>query len=155
MEVLTTPRFVVDAALGRLAKWLRIAGFDTIYDPSLSLSVAKFYIEAGKTLLTRKATLFDVLKGENAIYIQSDHYLEQLREVIRATGLESKHFKPFSRCTVCNLSTVNVSRTAVAERVPDYIRENVDTFFICHGCKRVYWRGSHSSNVLAVLASFI
>lgn len=154
MEVLTTPCFVVDAALGRLAKWLRIAGFDTIYDPTLSLAIAKFHIEAGKTLLTRKITLFDILKGENVIHIQSDHYQEQLREVIQATGLESKHLRPFSRCTVCNLSTANVSRTAVAERVPDYILENIDTFFICHGCMRVYWRGSHSSNILAVLARF-
>lgn len=149
-----TPVFVVDAALGRLAKWLRIAGFDTAYDSKLSLERAKSHIASGKTLLTRNHKFYDILKEKSVIHIQSDHYLEQIQEVMRETRLEAKHIKPFSRCSICNLPTVTVSKAEVAGKVPDYIWENIDTFHLCNGCRRIYWRGSHAENILDILACF-
>lgn len=154
VNALTAPCFVADAALGRLTKWLRLAGFDTAYDPKLSFKRAKFHIAAGKTLLTRKYAIYNTLKEDSVIYIRSDHYLEQIKEVIRETGLDSKHLMPFSRCTQCNLSTVTVSRAEAFGRVPDYIWEKCDTFHICNGCQRIYWRGSHTANILTVLRCF-
>ena len=150
----TAPRFAADAALGRLAKWLRLAGFDTIYDPGLSLDTAKIHIASGRTLLTRTYSIYRAFNEGSAIHIRSDHYLEQIKEVIRAAGLEAGHLKPFSRCTRCNVPTVTVPKADVAGKVPDYVWQNTDTFRICNGCRHIYWRGSHTKKVLTVLACF-
>ena len=149
-----SPIFAADAALGRLAKWLRIAGFDTTYEPNLSIDGAISHVASGKTLLTRKRAVYSALQGKSVIYIQSDHYLEQIREVIRETGLASKQFKPFSRCIRCNLQTVAVPKENVAGQVPDYIWANVDAFHRCANCQQIYWRGSHTEKILTVLACF-
>ena len=154
MAPIHTPCFAADAALGRLVKWLRIAGFDTVYDSRLTHAKARCFIEAGRTLLTRKLALFNKLSEERVIFIKSDNYLQQIQEVVKAQGLGPEHLSPFSRCTKCNLLTASVDRSDVFGKVPDYIWENTRNFRFCNGCQRIYWRGSHADKVSVVLACF-
>ncbi|MBW1994675.1 MAG: hypothetical protein JRI77_09525, partial [Deltaproteobacteria bacterium] len=87
-------RFVAESALGKLAKWLRILGFDTIYEPEFS---DRSFRDPGRIRLTRTLKTYRQLGGKSIIFITSDHYPEQIKQVIRELGITLQDVKPFSR----------------------------------------------------------
>ena len=135
-------RFAVENTLGKLAKWLRILGFDTFYKPDLS---AEELMDIGteRILLTRTVRIL----GKNTsriIFITSDNPFEQLREVIGTLGIAQKDVRPFSRCVRCNTMIQKVDKDSIRKMVPDYIWETHDAFRSCSQCERIYWPGSHA-----------
>jgi uncharacterized protein with PIN domain len=136
-------RFIADAMLGRLAKWLRIIGFDVLYYPDIEdRQMIRIALQEGRTILTRDSGLLKNKGARNAIFIASDDVQSQLRELRGKLCFEEA--RPLGRCAVCNgiLSVVD-RRDEVREAVPDFIYHNVDTFLCCRGCGKVYWPGSH------------
>ena len=129
--------------LGKLARKLRILGFDTLYESSIEeeevLEKAK-----GRILLTRDKELYRraVSRGMKAFYVKSDLWRSQLRELMLEFPLE-REMKPFTRCPVCNSELVEVDREEVREEVPEYVYKSVDEFKKCPVCGRIYWRGTH------------
>ena len=134
--------FAADKTLGRLAKWLRILGFDTLYDPGLPAGCFS-NLESNRTLLLRRDPLRRDPNDHSYIVIRSDHYWEQLVEVIRAAGITPELIQPFSRCIRCNATLMPAKKEYLQGRVPDYVWQTHDRFCICRGCQRIYWAGSH------------
>ncbi len=136
-------RFIADAMLGRLARWLRILGFDVLYYPDIEdRQVIRTAREQERIILTRDGDLLKNKGAGSAILIRSDRTREQLREL--GNRLHFDEAEPLGRCAVCNgvLSGVR-DKGEVREAVPDFIYHNFNQFLRCGGCGKVYWRGSH------------
>jgi uncharacterized protein with PIN domain len=144
--------FTAEKTLGKLAKWLRILGFDTFYAPEVS---EKQLISAGKKriLLTRTQRIRDMNLSKTCIFIASNDPFEQLREVIQALCITQKDIRPFSRCIRCNSLIRRIQKDSVRKIVPDYVWETQDTFRMCVLCQRIYWPGSHTRRSLEIVES--
>lgn len=132
----------MNGALGRLAKWLRILGFDT---QEARLREAP---EPGeRILLTKNASLFEEYGGEKLL-IRDDFFRNQIRHVLTELGLKADPERLFSRCTLCNLAIEPLEREEAAGLVPEHVFLTAEKFRRCPGCGRVYWQGSHEGRVL-------
>ncbi|MCR4404675.1 MAG: Mut7-C RNAse domain-containing protein [Candidatus Acetothermia bacterium] len=138
-------RFLADTMLGKLAKWLRILGYDVLYYRDLGdeelLDLAR---AEGRILLTRDEELRRRCRG---ILISSDDWREQLRELAEAVPLDSSGL--FTRCLECNAALERVSRAEVEDGVSPFILATQEEFGRCPECGRVYWKGSHFAQALA------
>ncbi|MEE8392459.1 MAG: Mut7-C RNAse domain-containing protein [Anaerolineae bacterium] len=134
-------RLLADGMLGKLAKWLRLMGYDTAYDNVASdPELARRARAEGRVLLTRDREL-STRRGLRTLLIQSEVLEEQVREV--QDGLGPSPHSPLSRCAVCNTALETASPTEIADRVPPYVLRTQTEFRRCPGCERVYWPGSH------------
>jgi uncharacterized protein with PIN domain len=133
-------RFEAERTLGKLAKWLRLLGFDTRCESETGRD------ENGREriLLTRTRRRWQRSGQRRCLLIEADSPFEQLREVIRALSIEPGDIQPFSRCIVCNTPIAAVEKSAVRDRVPDYVWETQEVFRQCRSCLRVYWSGTHT-----------
>lgn len=146
------PRFLADAMLGRLARWLRTLGYDTAYDPSVDDPDLVAQADAeGRVLLTRDRHLVKHLRPARSVLVRSDAPLAQLREVVGACGL-GPPTAPFSRCTVCNGPLRPATAEEVAASVPELVRERGGAVWRCGACGRTYWDGSHTRRMRRTLA---
>lgn len=136
-------KFVADEMLGKLAKWLRIAGQDVFYKNKISDKELVSLCQAeGRVLLTRDARLISEGKGIRSLFIQSDHFREQLRQVLTTFGLEPEG-PAFSRCLLCNQELEELAREEAKGLVPPYVFDTQRNFWRCPGCKRLFWPGTH------------
>lgn len=138
-----TPKFAADAMLGRLAKWLRLLGFDTAYAPDLpdAALLARARRE-GRILLTRDTRLLRRRNLPPHVFVRDDDFRAQLRQVIGACGLEAGGGF-LTRCAACNRELRPADRSAVRERVPPYVFATQEQFALCPDCGRVYWGATH------------
>lgn len=136
-------RFVLDVHLGKLARALRMLGFDTCYQNDYSDKTIAHIAETEKRIvLTRDVGL---LKHKNirwGYWLRSQHTGEQLTEVISYYKLRHR-FSPFTRCLACNGCIAEVPKDSVLEQLPPKTRLYFNAFFQCDSCQRVYWKGSH------------
>jgi uncharacterized protein with PIN domain len=150
--VIVNCSFVADSMLGTLAKWLRILGYDTLFDVSLDdYQLMRLARAGGRVLLTRDRELAR-RRGVRTLLIESEHLEEQIRQVL--TDLDLKTDQSFSRCPVCNEPLQPLGREAARTRVPAYVARKHETFKTCPACRRVYWRGTHWQQMEEWLARF-
>jgi len=140
------PNFAAEKTLGKLTKWLRILGFDTIYDPDI-----KNPAESGRILLTRTKRIKYEYTTDKLIFIKSDKPFKQLKEVIKALGIVKEDIKTFTRCIRCNTKIRMINKNSIRSVVPDYVWENQDSFKTCIKCKRIYWQGSHTKRSMEII----
>jgi len=134
-------KFLADAMLGRLAKWLRMLGHDTAYFPQLEdHDLVRIARAEGRMLLTRDRELTR-RKGLRCLLIEGDRFEEQMRQLLRDLDLNVD--SPFSRCARCNTLLRPVSKEEVRDRVPPYVLHRHRHFSLCPRCDKVYWRGTH------------
>jgi uncharacterized protein with PIN domain len=139
-------KFIADAMLGRLARELRLLGYDVLYDPALNDNeIIRRGLEEDRMILTRDTGLASRPLARHSLFIRNDHVKEQVRQVLDACRFEGEQ-RPLTRCSVCNGQLVPVGRDAVRDLVPDYVFGRMRTFMRCGGCGRVYWHGSHMKN---------
>lgn len=133
--------------LGRLAKWLRLTGFDVLYYPDISdRQVIKIAREQERTILTRDTHMLQCRGADNAVFIRADHILEQLREMKEMLDFDDPELA--ERCVVCNGRLQRIEkRVEVKGLVPDYVYRNFGSFSRCGSCGKVYWKGSHYKNI--------
>lgn len=137
--------------LGRLARWLRALGFDTVYDERLSDHALVALARAeGRVLLTRDRHLLRELRPTAALEIQADVPLDQLRAVVGALGLRAPR-DLFVRCLLCNAPLEAVSAEERVTLVPAASRDLPGPVRRCPSCGRVYWEGSHVRRMRAAL----
>lgn len=149
------PRFVADVMLGRLAKWLRIAGFDVVYsnritDDELLLSSQR----EGRIILSKDTRLLVRKAVRRFIFIESDDVREQIRQVFRATGTAALPGL-LSRCLDCNAVLESIAREHVRERVPPFVFATQAGFKRCPACDKIYWAGTHRQAVLRTLEALL
>lgn len=145
------PRFVADAHLGKLARHLRLAGFDCLWsrdwdDRALvdaAVAEDRVVLTRDKGVLRRRA----VTRGRFVRAVESE---AQLAEVVRAFGLRAQ-LRPFSRCRECNVPLEDVEKSDVEALLPEQVRAHYARFKRCPGCGRVYWQGTHFERLRAVL----
>jgi len=145
-------RLLADGMLGKLAKWLRLLGYDTAYDNAATdPELARRARAGGRILLTRDHELA-ARRGLRTLLIQSEVLEEQVREVQGALGPPSH--PPLSRCAVCNTALESVSPAEVSGRVPPYVLKTQTTFRRCPGCGRIYWPGTHLHKMRSQMEKF-
>ncbi len=145
------PRFFADAMLGRLARWLRTLGFDTAYDDRIpDAELVRRALVEGRYILTRDRKLPEEWRVEGCLVVEADKPLDQLVEVAAAFGLEAP-VRLFTRCRVCNGVLVRADPEAVERRVPARVLEREASFVQCPECERIYWEGSHTARMRAVV----
>ena len=148
---LRDPRFVADGHLGKLARHLRMAGFDTLWtnhwndDEIVQISAVQ-----KRTILTRDKGMLRRREVERGYFVRATESEAQLTEVVRALQLEGM-LAPFTRCRECNVPLEEVSREAVLDRLPERVRDLYHRFKRCPGCERVYWEGSHFARMKGIL----
>jgi len=144
--------FVVDCMLGKLAKWLKILGFDTLFFPKAEdddlLDIAR---REGRTLLSRDTAMLQRAKGVPHLFIESEVWEDQIRQVLARFDLYDK-IEPYSRCLECNVRLKPISREAAAKLVAPFVLESAPSFSVCPRCGRVYWPGSHYDDMADRLA---
>lgn len=136
-------RFIADAMLGRLARWLRIIGYDTVYlkhTPD-SVIVAQA-IRENRIILTRDRHFEKIKAAKNRLIISSTRLADQFREVVTEFQLNIDKTL-FTRCPECNTLLVPVDKPAIINQVPVYVAKTQNKFRQCPTCKRIYWAGTH------------
>ncbi len=136
-------KFIVDCMLGKLAKWLKILGFDTLYFSKIEdhelLAIAR---EQGRILLTRDTGLIEKAENVETLFLESEEWREQVRQVLKAFVLWEK-VDPHTRCIDCNMRLKNLARKNAKNLVTPFVYKYADSFALCPGCGRVFWRGTH------------
>ena len=135
--------FAADRTLGKLTKWLRILGFDTISESDIFNTGFYEHLEPERVLLTRTAKIRERTAGKRVVFIEADNVYEQLGQVIDELALVPEDIRMFSMCRHCNFPIIEINKQTVYGRVPDYIWETHEEFSTCCQCERIYWPGSH------------
>ncbi len=142
-------KFIADVMLGRLAKWLRILGYDTMYSSSLGKDeLVEAALGEGRLLLTRRADLGGTRDMPSPVFVESNDVDEQLKQVIRECNLLIDPGTMLSLCLKCNHSLEEASKDAVEGLVPDHVLHTAERFSRCPICREIYWKGSHVSRMI-------
>jgi uncharacterized protein with PIN domain len=137
------PRFVADAHLGGLARLLRMAGFDTIYDNNIDDAEVESLAECDERIaLTRDRDLLKRSGVERGCYVRALKPALQLAEVFHRLSLAG-HVRPFTLCLNCNVPLRGVDKALVGDRLPPSVRLAHNEFLTCDHCHGVFWKGSH------------
>lgn len=144
--------FLVDYTLGKLAKWLRIMGYDTVL---CECDRNRAFLEEGarerRIVLTRKKSLSKREYRGRLMIVEADKIEGQLEEVIRRLDLSPDPDLFFTRCLSCNAVLEPVERSVVEGRVPPYVYNTQRDFSICPNCGGLFWPGTHKENMEAFL----
>jgi uncharacterized protein with PIN domain len=144
------PAFLADAMLGRLARWLRLMGYDTAYaDRMPDPQIAARARAEGRVVLTRDRGLTR-RKGIRCFFVHSQVLEEQIREVVAAFGVPTP--RPEPRCPECNVPLIERTPEQAAPYVPPYVFQTQQRFHHCPACERHYWAGTHWSGIEATIA---
>ncbi len=149
------PSFVADVMVGRLAKWLRIAGFDVLYSNRFADDeLVRLSNGEGRILLSRDTRLLVRRAVNRFIFLQSEDVRAQLKQVFRSAHVT--HLPALlSRCLSCNEPLTEVPRESVSGIVPAYVFRTQSYFKACPRCRKVYWAGTHRQSVLRTLEKLL
>lgn len=136
----TAPRFIADAMLGKLARWLRLLGYDTLYLQDDDAAIAQRTRVEGRILLTRDHGLA-ARRGLRVILIASQELESQLTQVVREAGSLPPDIPP--RCMTCNVPLQDISPEEARESVPPYVAQTQHEFRRCLCCGRITWPATH------------
>lgn len=144
-------RFVADAHLGGLARLLRMAGFDTLYDNGYhDDEIVAIAAEQERVVLTRDRELLKRRTVTHGCYLHALKPALQFAELFRRLDL-ARSARPFSLCLSCNLPLRSVPKAEVLDRLPESVRLQHTEFNTCDHCGRVFWKGSHHKRMAAML----
>lgn len=142
-EPLREPRFVLDAHLGKLANYMRMLGFDALYQNNYDdETLARISTERRRILLTRDRGLLKRSVVTHGYLIRTDDPREQVKEILQRFDLHDA-IEPFRRCMRCNGELLDADFEEVKEQVPPRVRKFACEYKRCSGCGQVYWKGSH------------
>lgn len=153
-HVLRNNRFVLDVHLGKLARHLRLLGFDADYKPFRDdKDLAEISSRQHRILLTRDRQLLMRSIVQRGLILRSDNAQEQIIEVLKKLDLMDE-INPFTRCLSCNGKIIPLSRdnpdfTGMRSKIPDKVLQWCREFSFCQNCGKVYWKGSHYDKLFA------
>jgi len=148
-------KFVVDVNLGKLARLLRLFGFDTLFTNALTdAEIAALAAEQQRIVLTRDRRLLYAKAITHGYWVRAAEPLRQLAEVVRRFDL-ARQLKPFCRCAVCNGLIEPVEKQAVLDLLEPKTKLYYDRFYRCPTCGKVYWEGSHIDHIRRRFAAYL
>lgn len=137
--------------LGRLATWLRILGYDTVYfNKNNSGSLMIQALRDDRIILTRNQHL-PQSRGVKIVLIQNEKIKPQVKEALEVLKIKPEPGKLFSRCILCNEKLAAIEKEKIKNKVPEYVFNSQENFVTCTNCKRIYWTGTHWGNVKKTL----
>jgi len=146
-DYLEIEKFIVDVNLGRLARYLRLMGFDSLYDNNYpDEDIAQFSKEQNRIVLTRDVGLLKRKDISHGYWVRSDKPREQLDEVVIRFGLQDK-IQKMKYCSHCNGKLFEVAKEEIIDQLKKKTEENFNKFYQCNDCKKIYWKGSHFDNI--------
>jgi len=152
---LREPAFILDVHLGKLAKYLRLFGFDTLYDNERDDSeIIRAAVRENRIILTRDVGILKNGSVTHGYWVRSKNTKEQLREVMERFDLKGS-VSPFSRCMKCNGRIEQVTRESVEDLLEPKTLTFFNEFFRCISCGNIYWKGSHYEKMRAFVESFL
>ena len=135
-------RFIADSTLGRLAKWLRVMGYDTICQSFYRKDTITELVREGRILLYRQQAT--VTHYPSSLLIRSDHLKAQLHEMEDKGAITPDRSRWFSRCLICNMLLEEADPTVARQNVPEHvIYQSPSVIRFCPSCSRHFWPGSH------------
>ena len=137
-------RFVIDNMLGKLAKWLRILGFDARYEHLEDQETVDSYRAQGFLLVTRKRRWY----GPGVLFLTANDPVEQLREVVSLVPIVPQELRLLQRCVHCNDRLDDIDREEAFGHVPEYVFETQTSFHRCLKCNKIYWSGTHPKRMI-------
>jgi len=150
----STQKFAVDTMLGKLAKWLRLIGYDTFYKNKIKPVTLQSIAQSEKRIIVTRNHYF--LKHPfpvPIIFLHSDILEKQLLEINEKYPLQKNN--AFSRCPICNRVTTPINKEYVKKLVPKYVFSTQEYFHQCIHCGKIYWRGTHLERALAFLEKMV
>ncbi|MDE2387878.1 MAG: Mut7-C ubiquitin/RNAse domain-containing protein [Betaproteobacteria bacterium] len=149
------PQFVADSNLGRLARYLRLLGFDCLYRNDYSDdTVAGIASEQQRVVLTRDRLLLRRKIVTHGYFVRADKPKIQIQEVLKRFALFSL-IKPLTRCTHCNGVLAETGKNRIEHRLKPLTRQYYDKFLMCPDCRRIYWQGSHAMRIKQLLDELV
>ena len=138
-----SPKFIVTGEVGRLARWLRLLGFDCIFfDRQKKKDLIIESLREDRIILTRETRL-SRFSGVRMVHIESDFVEKQLVQVMRNLRLKVDRKRMFTRCVECNTLTVKAQKEKIKSKVPPYVYKTQTEFMRCPNCEKIYWKGTH------------
>ena len=145
------PKFVADVMLGRLAKWLRIAGFDVLYSNKFSDDeLIEISNREDRVLLSRDTRLLIRKPVTKFLFLETQEIQSQIRQVFRSMSILELEF-PLTRCLSCNDILMEANRESVRSRVPAFVYNTQSHFKSCPKCGKIFWAGTHRNAVVCTL----
>ncbi|MBI3089685.1 MAG: hypothetical protein HYY96_03385 [Candidatus Tectomicrobia bacterium] len=143
------PAFIADLTVGRLAKWLRWLGYDTLFLRRREIPILLRILDtSARILLTRRRRLAQGLPAARVLFIEHNQLMDQLRQVVTALSLDFCTHRG-TRCMRCNELLAPRRREEVRGQVPAYTYQTHERFSQCPGCGRIYWEGTHRERMEA------
>jgi uncharacterized protein with PIN domain/sulfur carrier protein ThiS len=147
--------FILDVHLGKLAKQLRLLGFDTLYSNKYEdQEIARIAAQEKRVVLTRDTGLLKRKIISHGYYVRSRDPGEQVREVVKRFDM-IRLLRPFSRCIKCNTPLESIAKGEIIDRIPEKISLKYNSFFYCPVCENIYWQGSHWKRMREILDQFL
>ncbi|MBN2373289.1 Mut7-C RNAse domain-containing protein, partial [bacterium] len=148
-------KFLVDIMLGRLARWLRTLGYDAFYTRNgIDSRMMVLAYRENRFILTRSKRLYNKIGPELSVFINSDDFRDQVREVINVLGIKFDRNIFLTRCLNCNLPLMELPKEDAQLKVPPYVFQTVNRFRACPQCRRVFWSGTHISEMEKLIDTF-
>ncbi|ASJ07698.1 Mut7-C RNAse domain-containing protein [Thermococcus pacificus] len=145
-------RFIADMMLGRLARWLRLYGYDTLYGIEDDDEIVHVALKEDRIILTRDSGLAERAKRLGAkVFLLSSNSLEEQVKELKRLGVDFRElFPPSARCPKCNGPIGRASKEEVRGKVPSTVYERYDEFYICQNCGQIYWPGRQWREMLKI-----
>ncbi len=152
---LREPRFAADANLGKLARYLRLLGFDTVFENHIDdARLVQLALSERRIILSRDIGLLKRGEVTHGYWLRATAPAKQLRELVAALQLESR-CQPFTRCAQCNATLHEVTKESLQSRLPADTLSYYERFMQCESCRQLYWPGSHYRRLSAMFAGLI
>lgn len=147
-------KFIADVHAGKLAKLMRMLGFDVMYSNAFSQKeLVSISINENRVLLSKNSALKNINQVKSFIITSEDTEM-QLQEVLKHFNLKYQ-FHPFTKCIVCNGTLHAVSKEKIMHQLQPHTIQYFNEFWQCDNCKRIYWKGSHYKRMEQLVKKFI
>jgi len=146
MDTKTLPAFIADCHLGKLAKYLRLMGFDTLYFNSIDDNDLVEIADLQKRIILTRDKALNERDKAPTFYLKPIDNLEQLKVLQEHFSIKS--YRLIGRCIVCNTQLQSVEKSEIEDRIPQKVKHYFREFEICPACSRIYWHGDHYKRMM-------
>lgn len=145
-------KFIADAMLGRLAKWMRVIGCDVAYYRKIEdAELIALAATDNRLILTKDNLLIKRRKAKgNFFLVEGNSYKEQLKQVARHFSIDPYQYF-LTRCIECNIPLTEIAKENVRDSIPEYVYNSESSFLKCPGCEKIYWPATHKNEIIKTL----